>query len=70
MKYKNESLENSSAGKSDFFQTFDSGDGVLVPDGMEGDFAHMDGKGLGSYCQNQPDLNSVHGSVPSVESKK
>lgn len=51
------------------YETFDSGDGPTVPDGMESDFANMDSKeGLNNYCQNAVDDNQ--GAVPEVPSKK
>ena len=70
-KYSNEALQYNENGKSDFFETFDSGSGVLVPEGMEGDFAHQDGgAGLSGYTLNKIDMGTVHGGVPEVNSNK
>lgn len=62
--YKNEALGGMKEGKSDFFETFDSGAGVTIPAGMEADFAHNDsGPKLGDSVGN---LDSLDGSVPTV----
>ena len=51
------------------YETFDSGDGPLVPDGMEGDFAHYDSEsGLASYTMNEAD--DTQGAVPEVPKQK
>lgn len=65
---KNEPLSKEERGVSDFYQTFTSGDGPVVPDGMEDDFANQDGKGLSDYCMNEVD--DTQGNVPVVPSKK
>lgn len=56
------------AGDSDFYQTFSSGQGPTIPDECEKDFADMDGKGLSSYTMNAVD--DKQGSVPEVPSRK
>lgn len=62
-------LGSENKGVSGFYETFDSGDGVTVPDGEEGNFAHQDSDGgLNNYCMNSVDDDQ--GSVPEVPSKK
>jgi hypothetical protein len=58
-------------GGTEFYQTFDSGNGPVVPKGMESDFAHQDSDdGLNNYCLNQPDIDGLHGAVPEVPLRK
>lgn len=52
-----------------FYQTFDSGDGPVVPSSAKGDFAHQDsGEGLSNYTSNKAD--DEQGSVPEVPKTK
>lgn len=51
------------------YETFDSGDGPTVPDGMEDDFAHADSEsGLSNYTLNEAD--DSEGNVPEVPKVK
>jgi hypothetical protein len=70
--FKNKTLKGEAGfgNASDFFETFDSGDGPVVPDGMEEDFAHADSQGLGGYTMNKIELDTLHGGVPVVDSTK
>lgn len=56
------------SGKSDFYETFTSGKGPVIPDGMEKDFDTMDGVGLGNYTKNA--ISGLDLEVPEVPSTK
>jgi hypothetical protein len=60
---------NNERGKSEFYETFDSGDGPTVPDSHRSEMDHKDaGKGLTNYTSNKADKNQMN--VPEMPSKK
>lgn len=52
--------------KDNFFETFDSGSGPVIPAGDKDKYAHED-SGKGGYTKNNSD--DEHGNVPEVPSK-
>ena len=66
---KDKALAGEGKGRSGFYETFDSGDGPTVPEGMQGDFAHHDSDGgLESYTSNP--VSGLDTEVPEVPAKK